>query len=127
MVEKKVNFRKLVTKNKTIILAGRTDQNNEDLIKQVEKNEEVFHAESVGSPFVNIKHKPKKGDIKIATIFCAKFSREWKKNKKDVSIHRFKGKDIYKKKEMKLGTFGLKKFRKIKVKKQDIIKFEKKK
>lgn len=121
---KKTNFRRYVTKNGTLVLAGKNDESNEELISQVEENEEVFHTKEAGSPFVNIKGKAKKSDAKIAAIFCAKFSRDWKKNKKDVLIHQFKGKDIFKGKGMKAGTFGIKKFKTIKIKKKEIEDFE---
>lgn len=117
---KKNNFRKFETKNGTKIIAGRNDESNEKLVGQAEKDEEVFHTKEPGSPFVNIKGKPKKGDVKDAAIFCAKFSRDWKKNHKDVEVHRFKGKDIYKEKGMKIGTFGVKKHKIIKIKKKEI-------
>lgn len=120
-----MNFRKFVTKSGTTILAGRTAENNEELIKQIKNNEDVFHTSAPGSPFVNIKGKPKRGDIKIAAVFCARYSREWKK-KRDVEVHRFEGKDIYKMKGMKTGTFGVKRFKRMKVKRKDIIKFERK-
>ncbi len=116
----------MLTDRGTIIFGGKSAKNNEELIKQVEKNEEVFHTDAPGSPFVNIKGKAKKGDIKDAAIFCAAYSKDWKKNKKDVIVHRFKGEDIYKTREMKIGTFGVKKIKKIKVKKEDIQEFLKK-
>ncbi len=116
----KIKFRELITKSGTRVLAGRDEKSNEKLVAQIEKNEEVFHTASPGSPFVNIKGKPKKSDIKEAAVFCAKYSREWKKNKSDVIVHQFKGKDVYKKKGMKPGTFGVKKVKIIKVKKRDI-------
>ena len=118
-----MNFREFITKNSTLILAGRDAENNEELIKQVAPDEEVFHTESAGSPFVNIKGEPKKGDRKIAAIFCAVYSKEWKKNKSDVIVHRFKGENIYKDKNMKAGTFGVKKFRETIVKKKEIEEF----
>ena len=117
-----MNFRKLITKQGTIILAGRNAKNNEELVAQVGKDEEVFHTAKPGSPFVNIKGKPQRGDIKKAAIFCARHSQDWKKNQSDVKVHRFKGKDVYKNKTMKLGTFGVRKFKRIKVKKEDILK-----
>ena len=117
---KKINFRIFITENGTTILAGKNDESNEDLILQSKEDEDVFHTKEAGSPFVNIKGEAKKSDIKIAAIFCAKFSRDWKKNKKDVIVHQFKGKDIYKEKGMKIGTFGIKKFKTIKIKKEDI-------
>jgi len=119
-MEKKTNFRKLITKNGTLVLAGRNDKNNESLISQVEDDEEVFHTKEAGSPFVNIKGKQKIGDAKEAAIFCARFSRDWKKNRDDVVVHEFKGKDIFKEKGMKAGTFGIKKFKVIKIKKTEI-------
>jgi predicted ribosome quality control (RQC) complex YloA/Tae2 family protein len=121
---KKINFRRLVTDENTIMLAGKNDESNEALIAQVEENEEVFHTKEAGSPFVNIKGKARKEDEKIAAIFCAKYSRDWKKNNKDIEVHMFKGKDIFKEKGMKVGTFGIKKFKIIKVKKEEIEKWQ---
>lgn len=121
---KKISFRKFTTGNGTLIIAGRNDESNEALIKQSESGEEIFHTKEAGSPFVNIKGKPKKGDIKTAAVFCARFSRDWKKNHREVEVHRFKGKDVYKEKGMKIGTFGIKKFRTIKVGKEDIEKWK---
>jgi len=115
-----MDFRKFTNDNCTLILGGKNEETNEALIKQVEDEEEVFHTDAPGSPFVNIKGEPKKGDLKQAAIFCAAFSKDWKKNKNDVEIHRFKGKEIYKDKRMKTGTFGVKKFKVIKVKKKEI-------
>jgi len=77
-----MNFRKFITKQGTVILAGKNDENNEELIKQARDSEEVFHTEHPGSPFVNIKGKPKRGDLKAAAIFCARYSRDWKKKQK---------------------------------------------
>ena len=121
---KKTNLRKFVTEDETLILSGKNDESNEALVSQSEEDEEVFHTKEAGSPFVNIKGKAKNSDIKIAGIFCAKFSRDWKKNKKDVIVHWFKGKDIYKENGMKPGTFGIKKFKTIKVKKKEIEEFK---
>ena len=114
----KEKFRELVTGKGTLILAGRSENNNEDLVKQVEPSEEVFHTVAVVSPFVNIKGKPKLGDVKKAAIFCARYSKVWRDNKTDVLVHRFKGKDIYKSKGMKTGTFGVRNTKTIRVKKK---------
>ena len=124
-MNKEAKFRRIITKRGTLILAGKDAETNEQIIKQAGKDEDVFHTESAGSPFVNIKGSPKREDIKDAAIFCAKYSREWKSNKQNVIVHKFKGRDVYKTKEMGTGSFGVKKFRKIKVKKQDIENFEK--
>jgi len=120
---KKIKLRQRITRQGTTLLSGKDAEGNEFLISRVNKNEEVFHTKEIGSPFVNIKDKPQKGDIKDAAIFCAKYSRDWKKNKSDVVIHRFKGKDIYKDRKMKKGTFGIKKYKIMKIKKQNILDF----
>ncbi len=113
-------FRKKITSSGKLLLAGKTESNNEKLIKEIVKPEEiVFHTVKPGSPFVVIKNSinPTKQDIKEAAIFCAKHSHDWKDNKKDVAVHYFKGKDIYKNKSMKTGTFGVKNTKDVLVKK----------
>ena len=119
-----MKFREFETERETLILVGKNAESNEQLIKQIKPSEEVFHTVAPGSPFVNIKGKPKKGDIKEAAIICARYSQDWRDNKKNVKIHRFKGKDIYKNRLMKLGTFGVKNKKVIIVKKTDILKFK---
>ncbi len=116
-----MKFREWFNSKGTQILAGKSSTNNEELIAQVDKNETVLHTAKPGSPFVNIKtKKPTKQDIYDAALFCAKYSQDWRDNKSDIRVHVFKGKDIYKKKGMKTGTFGVKKFKIIIVKKEDI-------
>jgi predicted ribosome quality control (RQC) complex YloA/Tae2 family protein len=122
----RIKFRKFKTSSGKTVLAGKSAENNEQLIKQVKKEETVLHTKKPGSPFVNIKGKAIKKDLKEAAIFCARYSRDWRDNKKDVIVHYFKGKNVYKEKGMKLGTFGVKKAKEIKVKKKDIEKFGKK-
>src|SRR3989344_2203112 len=111
-----MKFREFKTSSGKKVLSGKDAGSNEEIIKQVQDNEIVLHTASPGSPFVNIKSaKPTTSDIKEAALFCAKYSQAWKKVKvkKDIEIHVFKGKDVYKSKEMKLGTFGVKKHKKI--------------
>lgn len=120
----KTKFRERITRSGNTLLAGKDSRGNEKLIAQVEPEEEIFHTQEKGSPFVNIKGKLNKGDLKEAAIFCAKYSQDWKKNCEDVIVHRFKGKHIFKEKGMKEGTFGVKKIKKIKVKKEWIEGFE---
>jgi len=119
-----MNFRNFETSSGKLVLAGKSAENNEELIKQVESEEFVFHTAKPGSPFVNLKNKsPSSKDIKESAIFCAAKSQDWRDNKSNVEVHWFKGKDILKRKEMKLGTFEVKKFKKIKIKKEEIEKF----
>jgi predicted ribosome quality control (RQC) complex YloA/Tae2 family protein len=127
MVEKKLgNFRKGLTSSGKVMLAGKNAEQNEQVIKQVSEDEVVLHTKAPGSPFVNIKNEDQKislKDLKEAAVFCAKYSQVWKKSKmkKDVEVHVFKGKDIFKIKGMKLGTFGVKKLKKIIVKKEELL------
>lgn len=116
-----MKFRQFTTNLGVRVLTGKDAKSNEDLIKQVEDGEIVLHTAKPGSPFINIKHeKPGKRDLKEAAVFCASRSQDWRDNKSDVEVHQFYGRDIYKEKKMKLGTFGVKRFKIIKVKKKDI-------
>jgi len=122
------NFRKFTTQSGKLVLAGKDAESNENLIKQASKNELVFHTKARGSPFVNIKsdkNEITKEDIKEATLICAKYSHDWRDNKKDVIVHIFLGNDIQKEKSMPQGTFAVKNFKEIKVNKQEILEFEK--
>jgi predicted ribosome quality control (RQC) complex YloA/Tae2 family protein len=120
-------FREFLTSSGLKVLGGKDSESNEDLIGQTKQNEFVLHTKEPGSPFCNIKaeiESVKIGDINEAAVFCARYSKDWKNGKKDVLVHLFSGKDVYKTKGMAQGTFGVKKFRTIKVKKSDIEKFE---
>ncbi|GAG35911.1 unnamed protein product [marine sediment metagenome] len=117
-------FKEMVTDQGSFVFAGKSAKNNEELVEQVGKNELVFHTAGPGSPFVNIKGKARRGDIKEAAIFCAKHSKDWRDTRLDVKVHKFKGKHIYKDKSMKLGTFGVKKFKIVRVKKEWIEEFK---
>jgi len=121
--EKLGNFRKALTGSGKEMLAGKNAKQNEEVIKQVDEDEIVLHTQMPGSPFVNIKGNADKEDIKEAAVFCAKYSQAWKKSKKKpekIEVHVFLGKDIFKIKSMKTGTFGVKKLKKIIVKKEEI-------
>ena len=117
-------FREMTTSSWKLVLAGKDSKNNEKLIAQVEPNEDVFHTAKPGSPFVNIKKRSNAKDRKEAAIFCARYSQDWRDNKSDIIVHQFKGKNIYKNKLMKIGTFGIRKKKIIKVKRSDIEKWQ---
>ena len=118
-----MEFRKHIAKDGKIFLAGKNAENNEELIRQVGKEEVVLHTVAPGSPFVNIKGEAKKKDIREAAVFCARYSQDWRENNADIKVNWFKGKDIYKEKKMQKGTFGIKKSKTIKVKKRQIKKW----
>lgn len=117
-ISKFKNFRTSLGK---LVLAGKNEKNNEELIAQIDPEELVFHTKKPGSPFVNLKDKtPNQEDIKESAIFCALKSQDWRDNRSDVIVNMFRGKDIYKTKDMKTGSFGVKNCQTIKIKKEDI-------
>ncbi len=119
-----MKFRQFKTSSGKLVLAGKDARSNEELIAQVQPEENVFHTEKPGSPFVNIKNKnPTNEDIKESAIFCAAKSQDWRDNKSDVKVNWFKGKDISKRKEMKVGTFEVKNKKNILIKKNLIESF----
>ncbi|MFA5020066.1 MAG: NFACT RNA binding domain-containing protein [Candidatus Pacearchaeota archaeon] len=119
-------FRWFFTSSKKLVIGGKNAEQNEEIIRQIEKDEEVFHSAKPGSPFVNIKGKANDTDIKQAATFCALKSHDWRDNQGDVEIHRFNGRDIFKTKGMKMGTFGVRNHKSIVIKKQDILKLKEK-
>lgn len=122
--EKISKFRQFITSSGKLVLAGKDAKNNEELIAQIQPEEDVFHTEKPGSPFANIKDKNLSSeDIKEAAIFCAAKSQDWRDNKSNVKVHWFKGKEISKRKYMKIGTFEVKNKKDILIKKQEIEKF----
>jgi len=119
------HFRWFFTSSGLLVIGGKNAEQNEQIVKQAKPKEIVLHTKAAGSPFCNIKGKPNKRDIKEAAVFCARYSREWKKAKgKSIAVHYFKKIDVFKDKNMKTGTFGVKKFKAIAVKKEDIEKIE---
>jgi len=124
-----MKIRELKTSSGKDLLIGKDKESNEKLVKKFKgKSNTILHTAASGSPFCIVNDlKPDVKDIKEAAIVCAKYSQDWRDNKKDVIVHVFTGKDVFKRIFMKTGTFGIKKFKKTKVKKADIIKFEKKK
>jgi predicted ribosome quality control (RQC) complex YloA/Tae2 family protein len=115
-----MKFREIMTSSGKKVLAGKNAKNNEELINQFKGKENIIlHTVAPGSPFCVVDDlKTNKKDIKETAIICASKSQDWRDNKQDVKVHIFTGKDVYKNKGMKIGTFGVKKFNKINVKKE---------
>lgn len=118
-------FREFITSSKKVILCGKSAEQNEKLMNEFKgKENTILHTASPGSGFCVIAEKSSKEDIKEAAIFCACYSQDWRDNKRDVLVHVFSGKNVYKRKPMKLGTFGVKKRKEIKINKRDILKLK---
>jgi predicted ribosome quality control (RQC) complex YloA/Tae2 family protein len=111
----------------TKIFLGKNSENNDELVDEYAgKKNTILHTAKPGSPFCIIdKINPTKEEIKLSAIVCASKSHDWRDNKNDVLVHVFTGKDVYKEKIMKSGTWGLKsKPKLIKVKKKEIEEWE---
>ncbi len=117
-----MKFREFETSSGKKVLAGKDAESNEALVKQfIGKPNKIFHTAASGSPFCVIENlKPSKKDAEEAATFCASKSQDWRDNKTDVNVHVFIGKEIYKRKGMKTGMFGVRKFKVIKAKKKEI-------
>jgi predicted ribosome quality control (RQC) complex YloA/Tae2 family protein len=115
--------REFILETGTKIILGKNSENNDELVKVYEgKPNTILHTAKPGSPFCIIeKLKPTKEEIKLSGSICASKSQDWRDNRGDVIVNVFTGKDVYKDKIMKSGTWGIRKKPKlIKVKKEDI-------
>ncbi len=121
----KMKFREITLKDGALLILGRNAKSNDDLMRKFKgKPNIILHTVSPGSPFGVIdKLKPIKEEIYASGVIIAKFSQDWRNNKKDIKVSVFTGKDISKNKDLKIGTWNVKKSKTITVKKEDILKF----
>ena len=119
-----VNFREYVTSSGLRVLGGKDAESNDELVNSAGRNDVMLHTSAPGSPFVNVGEKPSKKDLKEAGVFCAKFSQDWRDSKRDVSVNKFLRKDMVKDKKMKSGTWSVKRQKRMRVRKSDILEFE---
>ncbi len=99
------------TSNNNLVIGGKSDLDNEEVIKNyAKKSYVVMHTSEPGSPFMIIqapKEKLSKKDIEETAIATACFSYQWKnslKNKK-IEVHIFSSEQISKPKTFKKGSF----------------------
>ena len=118
-------FREFTISLEKQIFLGKSSKNNDELVRAAKRDEVLLHTKEPGSPFCNLGKSPTKQQIKEAAVICAKFSQDWRDNKKDIILHKFLKADVSKSKKMKDGTWNVKKHDEIKVKKIDIQNFEK--
>ncbi len=120
-------FRKIKLKSGTEILLGKDAKSNDELVKKFQgKDNTILHTVAPGSPFCVIQSlNPNKKEIKEAAVYCASYSQDWRDNKNDVKINVFTGKNVYKKQDMKTGTWEIKKSKIKKIKKRKIENAEK--
>jgi predicted ribosome quality control (RQC) complex YloA/Tae2 family protein len=119
-----MKFREIIINDK-IILMGKNQEQNEELVNQyIGKDNIIMHTVAPGSPFCVAIEKPTPNERKQIANFCAAYSQDWRDNKKDIKVHWFSGKNVYKEKGMSIGTFGVRKAKVIIAKKEDIIKWQ---
>ena len=120
-----MNFREFETSEGKPVIMGKDSHTNDSLVEKYKgKDNLILHTSKPGSPFCVLDSKnPSKKDIKEAAIACASKSQDWRENKTDIEVHVFTGKDVYKEKSMKAGTWGVKKKKNILVKKKEIEKW----
>ena len=118
-------FREYILKSGNEILLGKNAESNDELMKLYRgKENTLFHTIAPGSPFCVIDNlNPTQKEIQESAIICAAKSQDWRDNKNDVKVNLFKGKDISKRKGMKIGTFEVKNKKDILIKKYEIEKF----
>jgi predicted ribosome quality control (RQC) complex YloA/Tae2 family protein len=120
-----LKYRWFFTSEGKLVVGGKNDEQNEMVLKFFRKpNYTVMHTSKPGSGFMIIQDDdPSKKDLEECAIFCACFSKEWKnvKTKGKVDVDVFKGGDVFKTKDMKTGTFGVKRKKKVKAKPELIV------
>ena len=98
-------YRWFFTSNGVLVVGGKSSEQNEELVKKAKKTDIILHTKDPGSPFCILSGDVKGKDIGEAAIFCACFSQGWKKRKKKMEIHVFRGSQAVKEKRQKVGTF----------------------
>lgn len=120
-----VNFREFETSSGLKVFAGRNSENNDELVWGAQPSDVILHTSAPGSPFVNVGDSASKVDIKEAAVFCAKYSQDWRDSKKDVIVNVFLRKDMEKDGKMKSGSWAVKRQKRVRVRKSDILRLEK--
>jgi len=127
-----MNFRKITLKSGANVILGKDEDSNDYLMNDfMGKENIILHTAAPGSPFGVIepkkeKTKPTKTEIYEAGVFVARYSQDWRGNKKDIKVSVFTGKDISKPRGAKAGLWSIKagKSKTITIKKKDIEKIK---
>ena len=112
-MENKNKYRWFYTASGKLVVGGKNAEQNDELMKEItssNKNYFVMHTSHPGSPFsviISDTGRVNKRDLKECAIFTGCFSRAWKERKKKTEVHLFSSGNIFKKKGMKTGTWGV--------------------
>jgi predicted ribosome quality control (RQC) complex YloA/Tae2 family protein len=115
-----MKFREFVLSTGRKVFGGKDAESNDELVKTAKRNDVILHTLVSGSPFVNVGEKPMKKEIKEAAVFCARFSQDWRDNKKDIVVNVFLRGDMKKGLFAKAGSWKVGKSEKLVVKKSEI-------
>lgn len=115
-------FRELTLSTGTKIILGKDEDSNDELMKIFKGKENIIlHTRASGSPFGVIdKIKPTKKEIYETGVIVARHSQDWRDNQKNVIMDVFTGKNISKRRNMKKGSWNVKKSKNIEITKLDI-------
>jgi hypothetical protein len=107
-------YRWFFTSSKKLVIGGKNSIQNDELLKRIKSLSEdlfIMHTQSPGSPFSVIlanKDEVEKKDLNECAIFTACFSKAWKSELKETTVHLFNSNDLFKSRGMKSGTWGVK-------------------
>ncbi|RLG12279.1 hypothetical protein DRN73_02985 [Candidatus Pacearchaeota archaeon] len=108
-------YRWFFTKSEKLVYGGKSAVQNEEIVKEIiKKNSEriVMHTKIPGSPFAIIDAPLKKvneSDLEETAVWTACFSRAWRTGLYKTQVDIFTNNQILKEKNMKPGTFAVKK------------------
>lgn len=106
-------YRWFFTSSGNLVVGGKNAEQNDELLKEIKKTKKeyyVMHTSHSGSPFSVIMgdfDKVSKKDLDECAIFTGCFSKAWKEGRKKTGVHVFSSGQIYKDKNMKTGTWGV--------------------
>lgn len=107
-------YRWFFTSTGKLVAGGKSSKQNDELLgilKGLKKDYFVTHTTKPGSPFCVIledKINVKENEKEEAAIFTGCFSKAWKAGERKTPVDIFTLKQVYKTKEMKEGTWGVK-------------------
>ncbi len=113
IIEVYERYKWFYTSSGKLVVAGKSASQNDELLKRVKmirKDCYIMHTSEPGSPFsviiADIEEISEK-DLEECAIFTACFSRAWKMGKKRARIDIFRSASLFKSKNMKIGTWGV--------------------
>ena len=110
----KIPYRWFFTSTGKLVVGGKSSTQNDELLMKLKRSGKeytVLHTTEPGSPFVVIRapqSEISENDLDESAIFTGCFSRAWKLRKKKTTVDIFNLSQLFKTKEMKAGTWGIK-------------------